>query len=450
MATKRPQAVRHWPTPALLAALLVSLLSAPRPVTAKYGQFAPPDAYENGSSLAYYGSENPWNRRMFDQRSADRFTKRQGQRQLLAILEGQPEQAVAWCRQRLDKNRADGEALFTLTIAYCQMGQPQQARTTMQKALATGLPLARYLAGPRELLRPLTESDAFQRYLADHPVDLLHGPMLGNVTDRSAQFWVRTREAASVTIRVHKPGQEKVTASGTCQTSPLSDYTGIVAVEGLEPRAGYTYDVLIANRPAAAATPHTFRTYPPNGQPGDFRIAFGGGAGFTPRHESIWDRIASFRPDALLLLGDNVYIDLPEAPGPFHRYTYYRRQSRPEFRRLVDRTSVYAIWDDHDAGIDDIWMGPYLDRPAWKRPQWDLFRQNWVNPAYGDPKQLGCWFHFSIADVDFFLLDCRFYRTNPFGDHPSMLGPVQKAWLFDQLNRSQATFKVIVSSVPWA
>jgi alkaline phosphatase D len=31
-----------------------------------------------------------------------------------------------------------------------------------------------------------------------------------------------------------------------------------------------------------------------------------------------------------------------------------------------------------------------------------------------------------------------------------MLGPVQKAWLFDRLKSSTATFKVLVSGVPWA
>jgi len=450
MAIERPQTIWYPSTPAVLMTVFVSLLSTPRALAGKYGQFALPDAYENGSSLAYYGSENPWNRRMFSARSADRFYKRRGQRQLLAILDGQPEQAVLWCRRRLDENPADAESLFTLTIAYCQLDQPRQAWITARRAMAAGLPLARYLAGPRPLLRPLTGSDDFQHYLAAHPVRLLHGPMLGSVTDRSARFWIRTRDAASVTIRLRKPGRKTVVAHGTCRTRPANDYTGVATVEGLEPSTRYDYDTLVADRPVATARPHTFRTYPPAGRPAEVRIVFGGGAGFTPRHESMWDRIASFRPDALLLLGDNVYIDLPETPGPLHRYTYYRRQSRPEFRRLVDRTSVYAIWDDHDAAIDDVWLGPYLDRPAWKRAQWKLFRQNWVNPAYGDPTRLGCWFHFSIADIDFFLLDCRFYRTNPFGDHPTMLGSVQKAWLFDQLKRSRATFKVVVSSVPWA
>jgi alkaline phosphatase D len=164
----------------------------------------------------------------------------------------------------------------------------------------------------------------------------------------------------------------------------------------------------------------------------------------------MWDTIAARHPEALLLLGDNVYIDLPEPPGAFHRYTYYRRQSRPEYRRLVRSTPVFAIWDDHDAAVDDSWLGPFVDRPAWKRPTLELFRETWNNPGYGSEEWPACWFSFSIGDVDFFMLDGRFYRTNPFAPSPTMLGPAQKAWLLDALRRSRATFKVLVSPVPWA
>ena len=59
-----------------------------------------------------------------------------------------------------------------------------------------------------------------------------------------------------------------------------------------------------------------------------------------------------------------------------------------------------------------------------------------------------------MADVDFFMLDDRYYRDNhddPPSDRPaSMLGVAQKKWLFNSIRASTATFKVIVTSVPWA
>ena len=55
-----------------------------------------------------------------------------------------------------------------------------------------------------------------------------------------------------------------------------------------------------------------------------------------------------------------------------------------------------------------------------------------------------------IGDVEIFMLDGRTYRTNPFIDGRSMLGPEQKAWLLDGLATSTATFKLIASPVAWA
>ena len=164
----------------------------------------------------------------------------------------------------------------------------------------------------------------------------------------------------------------------------------------------------------------------------------------------MWDTLDSHALDAFLFMGDNVYIDIPEMPGAFHDYSYYRRQSRAEFRRFVSSTPVYAIWDDHDAAYDDIWMGPYKDRPAWKVPMLEHFAQNWVNPYNGNADAPGTWFDLQVGDVDVFMLDGRMWRTNPFDDNPTMLGPVQKAWLKEKLKASTATFKILASPVGWA
>ena len=51
--------------------------------------------------------------------------------------------------------------------------------------------------------------------------------------------------------------------------------------------------------------------------------------------------------------------------------------------------------------------------------------------------------------VDFFMLDGRFYRTNPYDANPTMLGPAQKAWLKKALKESKGSLKVIASPVPW-
>jgi alkaline phosphatase D len=269
--------------------------------------------------------------------------------------------------------------------------------------------------------------------------------MLGALTDDSVRVWVRTDEATPFDVRVYGSAAP-LTASAS--TSAGSDFTGVVVVEGLDPDTTYEYEVLVDGEVVSGR--HSFRTAPTVGRRGTFSMGFGGCAGYTPENERMWSTIASHDLLGFLFLGDNVYIDLPEMPGPFHEYSYYRRQSRPEFRQLVATIPQYAIWDDHDAAFDDVWLGPYVDRPDWKRPMIESFAQNWNNPAYGSETAPGTWFRFAVGDVDFFMLDGRTYRTNPFIDERTMLGPEQKAWLLEGLKRSEATFKVIASPVAWA
>jgi len=178
-----------------------------------------------------------------------------------------------------------------------------------------------------------------------------------------------------------------------------------------------------------------------------FTIAFGGGAGYVPKNERIWDTIGAIDPRALLLLGDNVYIDDPATPE-MQLFHYYRRQSQPEWAKLARKVPIYAIWDDHDFTTNDGWGGAAIEEPKWKREVWKVFKDNWDNPYYGGgEKQPGCWFDFWIGKVHFVLIDGRYYRESPKGKDPSMLGKAQMKWLKKTL-RKPATFTVFCTNVP--
>lgn len=433
---------------AILAALLLSYYVIPKRPVKKHGEFAPRDAYLAGSKHPYYGSENPWDRRFFTGNLGQ--YRRRGERQMLDIVEGRPAEASAYCRELLARDPSDLESLFNLAAAEANLGNTEAAMIAMRKSVERGLPFERFLAGPRDVLRPLVASEAFRKYLSQHPVQLLHGPLVGSVTDRAARIWVRTLDEVPVRALVGtEKGATNPIRSSIQTTKAGDDYTAIIEIAGLQPATTYYYDLLVDGRPTFGSDQPSFRTYPSPDARVRFQVGFGGGAGYNPQAERMWDVIGKYGPEALLLMGDNVYITLPGMPNGVHNYAYYQRQSRPEFRRLVSSTPIYAIWDDHDAAMDDVWLGPYKDKPAWKMPQLDLFRRQWNNPAYGTPEWPGCWFNFSIGPVEFFMLDCRFYRTNPYMKHPTMLGPVQKAWLKDKLRQSKAQFKVLASSVTW-
>jgi alkaline phosphatase D len=424
------------------------------------GEYAPEDAFVGGSSHPYYGSLNEWNRRFFGDIDNNgnlklcggdlRLYGRRGQRQMLDILEGRLDDAVKYCEELLAPDPKDAESLFTLTAARCAQKDYAAAAESMKKAVEAGLPFGRFLAGPREIFEPLRQTEQFHQYVEQYRLQLIHGPMLGCLTDGSARFWVRTVDEVPVQVVVSTSKDlSNPIKSTVSSTSSKRDYTAVAEVKGLQPDTVYYYDVILDGKSALAPALPSFRTYLSSASSANFKVAFGGGAGYCHANERVWDTIGSHRPEALLLMGDNVYIDLPGQYGEFHTYTYYRRQSRPEFRRLTRSVPVFAIWDDHDCATDDVWMGPYRDKPAWKMSQFEGFQANWNNPGYGDEQWPGCWFKFSIADVDLFMLDGRFYRTDPLAANPTMLGPAQKAWLLDEVKKSEATFKVLASPVPW-
>ncbi|MHC4518219.1 MAG: alkaline phosphatase D family protein, partial [Planctomycetota bacterium] len=275
-----------------------------------------------------------------------------------------------------------------------------------------------------------------------------------SATDTQARFWVRTNDEVLVHIQARAAdGQAMRLRTSTGKTSAAQDFTTVVTAHGLKPETRYEYELRVGGQ--AEAVRGQFRTLPKRGKPAKFTIGFGGGAGFTPQYERMWNTVRSRELTAFLFLGDNVYIDNPTRQA-VQKYCYYRRQSRPEFRKFVAGTPILAIWDDHDFTVNDGWGGPDIHEPDWKIPVWRTYQNNWANPYYGGgEEQPGCWFDFSIGDVDFFMLDGRYYREKGRrqkleGESPSMLGRAQKKWLFEKLTSSEATFKVIASPVPWA
>ncbi len=301
-----------------LAVWLGWLVSCSPAQTDGYGQFAPPDAFENDSRFAYYGSENEWSRRQFEASKVKEQPNRLGQRLVLAIQDGKPKIAVQWCDEYLAQDPRQQEALFALSIAQAQLGDKEKALNTMRRAIADGLPFERFVAGPRDLLAPLTTTKAFQDYLVAHPVRLVHGPMLGAMTDSIVRVWIRTANESKVTVRVFNREDRTnaapiAVASG--RTTKAMDYTSVVAITGLEPDTRYQYEVSIDGHRVLDGERLAFRTFPRPGSPGKLRIAFGGCAGYVPANERMWDTIASFHPLAMLMLGDNVYIDLPQEAG---------------------------------------------------------------------------------------------------------------------------------------
>jgi len=111
---------------------------------------------------------------------------------------------------------------------------------------------------------------------------------------------------------------------------------------------------------------------------------------------------------------------------------------------MASSIPLAAIWDDHDYGKDNS-DGTYRYKEEAKR----VFKENFPDYSFVQ-KDRGIYYKFSIADVDIFVLDLRWYRSPMQSDHgvrKTMLGDEQLEWLLHELKKSKAKFKIVFSSV---
>ncbi|WP_029432899.1 alkaline phosphatase D family protein [Blastococcus sp. URHD0036] len=219
---------------------------------------------------------------------------------------------------------------------------------------------------------------------------LLIGPLLRHVDPVSATVWVETDRACEVEVLGRR-------ARTFCVGG---HHYALVVVEGLEPGSTTPYEVALDG---ARVWPDAASTFPPSrirtpGRPGPFTIAFGSCRYATPSTVALAEgippdaldvyatRVAALPedrwPDALVLLGDQVYADEltaktrewlslrrgePVDEGAqvldFEEYTrlYAESWTDPQVRWLLSTIPSSMIFDDHEM-IDD-----WNTSAAWRR-----------------------------------------------------------------------------------
>jgi len=298
--------------------------------------------------------------------------------------------------------------------------------------------------GPEGSLVDLLKETEFQALVKKHDLKLFNGPMLGAVTPTSARIWIRTAGPASFHVVIGDQRSQEV------KTSADTDFTGTATVDGLKPFTQYSYWIVLDGETISDPS-FKFKTYPAKGMQEKYAITFGSGARYVPQNEGIWRTMTGTGPLAYLGLGDNVYIDATHRRD-VQRLHYYRRMLRKEYREFISQTAIYAVWDDHDFALDDCAGGPSKTEP-WKLANLEVFKQNWNNPFNSHDKESpGTWHNFSVGDVEVFMLDGRFYRSDSkdkTDQTNTMLGAEQKQWLLTGLKNSTAKFKVLCSGTLW-
>lgn len=333
---------------------------------------------------------------------------------------------------------------------------------------------------PSESVRPSSSFEERSFVASDR---LPQGVAIGDVSSESALLWLRTDGPAAVQIewaplslweRASKLATVVAPVSMTTSiaTTPETDYTLTIPLEGLSPATRYQYHVLIDSadqtakqRSAGLAAKGEFTTLPDEKTSASVTFAWSGDLGGQGRCRQgaggypIFDLIHRQEIDFFLFLGDTIYADNP-CPSPPNEpgadfsattlQTYRERQryqrGAEALRRFLKTVPVYVIWDDHE--VRNNFSGPYDEQmPAARqalREYWPIFS------TQDDPHRLYRRVRYG-ADLELFILDTRQYRSrnaDPDGPAKTMLGSAQLAWLLDGLRTSTATWKVIVTSVP--
>lgn len=317
---------------------------------------------------------------------------------------------------------------------------------------------------PRKILLPMRVITLLALSLLSFSLfaqqDLLQsGPMLGYSEMREVLIWVQTNEPAEVQVAYWPEGKNDLVELTELYTTTKAEvYTAKLIADEVEPGLTYEYELRINGRALELDYPTTFqaqelwqwRTDPP-----EFTMALGScsyvnepvydrpGNGYGGAYE-IFTSIHKMRPDAMLWLGDNTYLreaDWNSRTGIMARYTHTR--SLPEMQPLLASTHHYAIWDDHDYGPNDS------DRSyIHKNTTLEAFRRFWGNPTYGlDGDASGITTAFQWADMDFFLMDNRYFRrpNHRTSGEAVYFGERQLEWLIDALVASSAPFKFVAT-----
>jgi hypothetical protein len=260
--------------------------------------------------------------------------------------------------------------------------------------------------------------------------ELVLGPLLRYAGETESTVWVETDAACEVAVLGHR-----------AHTFEIEGHLyALVRITGLEPGKTYEYEVMLDGERVWPETgsdfpPPVIRTIEPDGE---LNLSFGSCRISVP-HESPatldtdaksagYERDALYAlalrmmrepheswPDALLLLGDQVYADevsrgtlefirsrrgTEEPPGEtvadFEEYTrlYWDAWKNPVIRWLLSTVPSAMIFDDHDVhddwNISQAWVEEMRGKPWWEERIVGAFMSYWIYQHLGNlsPEEL--------------------------------------------------------------
>jgi alkaline phosphatase D len=282
---------------------------------------------------------------------------------------------------------------------------------------------------------------------------LLSGPMIGHQTQMETNIWLQTKTPMSLNVYYTSEEDSALKQLPQSIITEIENWNTVtINFNRLDPNTSYSY---IIKSDDTLLTEGTFKTPAllDTRELPDFSFAFGS---CTYINEKAYDQsgepfgrpldiinsIEEQHPNFMIWLGDNIYLrksDWDSKTGIYRRYTDLK--SRPELQSFWKSIPHYAIWDDHDFGPNDADRS-FINKDLTLK----AFKDFWANPSYGINGHPGITSSFTHQDVEFFLLDNRYFRSpnKRITGNRQILGKWQIEWLIDALVNSKASFKFIV------
>jgi alkaline phosphatase D len=307
---------------------------------------------------------------------------------------------------------------------------------------------------------------------------LISGPWAGNVGLRTATIWVEVASSVKkVSVKYFDVTKPTTIIKVLGKPDPLyysldkKNYTGElgkdfnpikITLNGLKFNTKYYYTLFIDNKEIKTDFLTNFTTqdiWQYRKPAPDFSFLAGSCAYINePIYDrpgkpyggdsSIFETMANTAAAFHVWMGDNWYtreVDFESAWGLDYRASHARSQK--VLQKFMASMPQYAIWDDHDFGPNDAGKN-YI----FKEEARETFKKYSSNPSYGEDGK-GIYTKVNYSDVDLFLTDDRYFRSNDkmpdsIDGKPSaakqFFGTAQMEWLKNSLLFSDASFKIIV------
>lgn len=213
----------------------------------------------------------------------------------------------------------------------------------------------------------------------------------------------------------------------------------LIRYENLDPKDNYR--LVVRNRGGKIEDERNLRTIDIKKEKARIAIASCSDDRYKKEQEGMWRDLLEHKPDALFLIGDNVYADrrngkrIKASPEAMYKRYLETRQTLALFK-AKDLVPVFAIWDDHDSGINDGNKNhPFGDRA--REIMGTFFPRSEILDVYS--RGPGVSATLSAFGQRFVFLDNRTYRDDRTQEH---FGSLQERWLQDNLQQEKPTWLI--------